>query len=141
AEDTWMNTISYGQTLDVAVGAKGRTNVGKTIGSDKGLALDIPKKDSSGVSVHPNPKVGSSGALHAFNNEATSRAAARAGRSLGVTDSQGRSNLPSVAMQEVSWTEARRRANKDPEYAKDRREAVARNVNTGQMAGQQKLPW
>lgn len=139
AEDTWMNTISYGQDLATSVGRHGRTNVAKTVGSDKGLALDIPKKDSSGTSVHPNPLVGSSGALHSFNNEATIRAARQAGRALGVTDSRGESNLPSVAMQEVSWTEARRVTGKDPEYAADRRAASARTLSGTQLRGQQSL--
>lgn len=139
AEDTWMNTISYGQDLATSIGRGGRTNVAKTVGSDKGLALDIPKKDSTGTSVHPSPLVGSSGALHSFNNEATIRAARQAGKALGVTDSQGRSNLPSVAMQEVSWTEARRVAGKDPEYAGDRRRSAASSISGAQLKGQQSL--
>lgn len=139
AEDTWMNTITYGQDLATSVGRGGRTNVAKTIGSDKGLALDIPKKDSSGVSVHPSGQVGPSAALHAYNNEATIRAARSAGKALGVTDSQGESNLPSVAMQEVSWTEARRVAGKDPDYPGDRRRSAASSISGAQLKGQQSL--
>lgn len=115
AEDTWMNTITYGQDIHTTLPGS-KTNVGKLIGSDKKLALDIPKRDANGVSVHPSGQVGSSAVLHAYNNEATVRAARRVGEATGVVDSAGRSTFPAVAMQEVSWTEARRAAGKDPEY-------------------------
>ena len=91
------------------------------------------------MSVHPSGQVGPSAALHAYNNEATIRAARSAGKALGVTDSQGESNLPSVAMQEVSWTEARRVAGKDPDYPGDRRRSAASSISGAQLKGQQSL--
>ena len=115
AEDTWMNAITYGQDLDTTLPGT-RTNVGKFLASDKGLALDVPKRDAAGTSVHPSGQVGSAAVLHAYNNEATVRAARRIGESTGVVDHRGRSVFPAVAVQEVAWTEARRRAGKDPAY-------------------------
>jgi hypothetical protein len=140
AEDTWMNTITYGQDLATSVGRGGRTNVAKTVGSDKGLALDIPKKDSTGVSVHPSRLVGPSGcAPQPTTTRPPSGLPGSAGKALGVTDSQGESNLPSVAMQEVSWTEARRVAGKDPDYPGDRRRSAASSISGAQLKGQQSL--
>lgn len=145
AEDTWMNAITYGQDLGTTLPGS-KTNVGKLVGSDKKLALDIPKKDSEGVSVHPAGPVGSSAVLHAYNNEATIRAARKVGEMTDTTDSQGRSNLPAVAMQEVSWTEARRVANKDPEYASEMRDRAKaarppgrKPTKPGKMTGQTEM--
>jgi hypothetical protein len=142
AEDTWMNSISLGQPFDRTVG---RTNVGKAIGSDKVIS-SIAGKTSRGVAAHPSGEVSKEALQHAWNNEATIRAAERVGLATGTVDSQGRSNLPAVAMQEVAWTEARRVAGKDPEYNREvkaqekaNRPAGRQPSKPGKITGQQEF--
>jgi hypothetical protein len=101
-----MNSLTFGQDYGTTVGS---TNVGKAAASDKKLSLDISVKHE-GTSAHPAGPVDSQALLHSWNNEATVRAARQIGEKTGVE------NFPSVAMQEISWTEARRQAGKDPEY-------------------------
>jgi hypothetical protein len=91
AEDTWMNSITHGQP-NVSVGEKGRTNVMKSAASNQSLGY------TSNTPLH-----------HAFNNRATGTAAQRLSRGHDFA-------MPSTAVQEVSWTQARREANKDPEF-------------------------
>jgi hypothetical protein len=113
AEDTWQNTQTFGQPNHQLPGTK--TNVAKHVASDKGLGLDIPKAAPVGpggksVSASPDARVGSSSLMHAYNNEATVRAAAKLSKGTGV-------ELPAVAAQEIGWTEIRRSHGKDPAYA------------------------
>lgn len=124
AEDTWMNALTMGQpmrrvTLPDSRTADDRTVVGKHVASDKVLGgMELPKTlyGSGQASFHPAASVTGTAGLHAFNNEATIRAAAQVGRRTGTVDTRGNSMLPSVAMQEVSWTEVRRASGKDPVY-------------------------
>lgn len=113
AEDTWMNSISQGQDLETSIN---RTNVGKTIGSLKpNLGVNRTyvkggKTFKANIPSQPGqPKVTSETLKHAWNNMATQMAAKSLSR-------KSVSQLPSVAVQEVSWTEARIRAGKDPEF-------------------------
>lgn len=144
AEDSWMHSITMGQDFATSVGRGGRTNLGKTIGSDK-MTMEIGKKDEQGVSAHPSGAVKPSTMVHAFNNDATIRAAERIGLATGSVDSSGNSNMPSVGMQEVAWTEARRVAGKDPEYTPRSRTAstsqgsAAQSISRAQIEGQQSL--
>lgn len=144
AEDTWMNTLTFGQSerrvaLPDAGSKDDRTVVGKHIASDKVLGLGLGKTASIGEanakggakrsSMHPSPDVKGMSGLHAFNNQATINAADRVGRATGLTNAHGESLLPSVAMQEVAWTEVRRRTGKDPAYqgqVRDRSKDAAR---------------
>lgn len=134
AEDSWMNSITMGQPLDVTV--NGRTNVGKTIGSED-IGMKFPKGRGA-ESIHPSGQVTPTTLLHAYNNEATIRAARSVGRETGLVNDRGDSMLPSVAMQEVAWTEARRVANKDPEYNRNRQAPPASPRNQ-QIPGQGSL--
>lgn len=110
AEDSWMNAISTGQRMEGTVPGT-RANVAKSMADDKSV-IQRPKGDA-----YPgDPRVSRNDLLHAWNNEATVRAAATVGRQTGLVNDQGQSMVPSVLMQEVSWTEARRVANKDPDY-------------------------
>lgn len=106
AEDTWMNTITMGQGMgDEPVREEGgRAVLGKLVASHKELGL-APK--ATGVM----PGISRESALHAFNNQATAEAARMVSQRAG-----GHFELPAVAMQETSWTEARIRTGKDPTY-------------------------
>lgn len=106
AEDTWMTALTVGQDVNTTVGS---TNVAKASASDKTLSLDIPVT-YGGEKAHPAGPVDSQALLHAWNNEATVRAARKVGEMTGVE------NFPAIAAQEVPWTEVRRQTDKDPEY-------------------------
>jgi len=111
AEDSWMQAVSTGQPLAKVQGARGRgLSPAKFAASTKGLAEPggAPKKSAAGVSVHPDPGVKGVTAIHALNNAATRRAAAAIPIRMGDTVT----HLPSVAAQELTWTEARRQAGK-----------------------------
>lgn len=132
AEDTWMNSISHGQKMATVPGT--RASVGKTVGSNQTVGYASGKTaeiDGRRVTAHPDPQVGGTALQHAFNNRAT-HVAAR-------SQSAGHDfQLPAVTMQEVPWTQARRDANKDPEFgARSRAEAkVAKADAPTEVAGQ-----
>jgi hypothetical protein len=151
AEDSWMHAITLGQEL--APNDRG-VSVGKTVASEK-IGTDVPNapwdqehggrennvatagNDANGKPISPSHRA------HIFNNESTVRAAGRIGRQYGLTDDDGRSLVPSVLMQEVAWTEARRVAEGDPQYNAHRRKqdkrdnaaakAAAKQVDDGQL--------
>jgi hypothetical protein len=130
AEDSWMHAITMGQEL--APNDRG-VSVGKTVASEK-IATEVPNAPwdqehggrennvaTAGRAADGKP-VSASHRAHIFNNESTVRAAGRIGRQYGLTDDEGRSLVPSVLMQEVAWTEARRVAEADPQYNAQKRE-------------------
>lgn len=126
AEDSWQNAFTHGQSLEAlqieaSDSNKEGTVPAKTIGSDKRF-LDINKTNvfrGKRTTAHPNAEVGPAALLHAYNNAATIRAAEMVGQATGFTDEHGESLVPSVLVQEVGWTEGRRRAGKDPSYKGD----------------------
>lgn len=101
AEDTWMNAISSRQELKPPAGT--RSSPAK-IHFSQTDEYGLRKRSSTGERAEVDPSVSGGALRHAFNNKATQMAARAAG-------------LPSVAMQEVAWTEARIQAGKDPLYA------------------------
>lgn len=108
AEDTWMNSISHGQKNMIIPGTS--TNVMKAAGTTLGYTTS---KTHEGEPVHPDPRVQSRAVQHAANNAATVKSASDIGKKYGADGA-----VPSVLMQEVSWTEARRKGGKDPEFNK-----------------------
>lgn len=129
AEDSWMNAISTGQRIEGTIPGT-KQNVAKAVADDDSV-IKRPKGDA-----YPGePRVGRMDVLHAWNNEATVRAAATMGRRTGLVNDQGQSMVPSVLMQEVAWTEARRVANKDPEYEAPK-EPKSKLDKDGQIPGQ-----
>lgn len=119
AEDTWMNAITTGQTGTIKRDGKGRgMAVGKRVVTDEGMPAHVGRltKTSMGLKGFEDADaVTTEGVLHAFNNEATRRAA----RSLGRVsfDQFGRDiPVPNVLVQEVSWSQERGNVGFDPEY-------------------------
>jgi hypothetical protein len=108
AEDTWMNSISTGQKNQMVDG--GRQNVMKVAGSHLSYTA---KKKFDGVSATPDPRISGNAVLHAANNGATIKAGADLAKKHGLDY-----HVPSVMMQEVPWTEARRAGGKDPAFNK-----------------------
>lgn len=111
-EDTWQNSVTFNQPK-VLAGEKSRTSVFKTGGSGDqypptGLKTERNDEGKQIGTAHPDPRFNDGAVLHAYNNEATQKAAAQQGRGSGVT-------LPPVAMQGVVWTEARRQSGKSRE--------------------------
>ena len=109
AEDTWMNSISHGQKNTIVPGTD--TNIMKTAGSLLGYT---GKKTHEGVSVDPDPRVGSSAVQHAVNNAATINAGTSLKKSLNLDYS-----VPSTLSQETAWIPARRAGNKDKTFNKE----------------------
>lgn len=107
AEDTWQNAISSGQQLEGINAGRHDISPAKFVGSDK--AMTTMGKTLEGVSAHPSGAIGAESLRHAWNNEATIRSARQLSRGTDV-------NVPNTVAQEVAWTEARRRAGKDPAY-------------------------
>jgi hypothetical protein len=108
AEDTWMNSISHGQKNEIVPGTD--TNIMKTAGSLLGYT---GKKTHEGVSVDPDPRIGSSAVQHAANNAATIKAGTKLQKSLKLDYS-----VPSTLVQEAAWIPARRAGNKDKAFNK-----------------------
>lgn len=132
AEDSWQNTMTFGQKNDV-VGDKGRTHVGKTVGSMQGMYPAVNKTavvEGKKVSAHPEARVGKAALHHAFNNRATQVAAENLSRGHEHA-------LPVVAVQEIPWTEVRRSAGKDPEFK--RQQAAEISEGHSEIPGQQAL--
>jgi len=112
AEDTWMNAVSSGQQMEGLSAGRHVVSPAKVVGSEKSI-VTVPKTGivkGEKVPIHPSPHVTGEGIRHAWNNDATIRAAEQLSK---ATDVQ----VPSVLAQETSWTEARRVAGKDEEYA------------------------
>jgi len=108
AEDTWMNSISHGQTNEVVPGTD--TNIMKTAGSLLGYT---GAKTHEGVSADPDPRVKASAVQHAANNAATIKAGKKIKKNLNLDYS-----VPSTLTQEAAWIPARRAGNKDKAFNK-----------------------
>ena len=115
AEDTWMNAQTYDQDWDKR-GSGGNSVIAKTAASEQGLSLGVNNKPYNGKGPNAFPGAGPRQLMAAYNNEATVQSARQIGDDLGVVDSEGRSIVPDVMAQEVSWTEKRRAVGKDDEY-------------------------
>lgn len=118
-EDTWMNAISTGQSLESIPGTK--TVPAKNVASDS-QTYSVPKtatvrgkKESTTLAGN---QVAGAAVLHAWNNAATNTAAER-------ISAKADTRLPATAVQEVSWTEAREVGGKDPQATKQAREVEA----------------
>lgn len=119
AEDTWMNAITSGQRLK-GVPVPGRnkpSSPAKVYGSETNLGYIGSKQSDAGefgdkkVSAHVGPQ-NAAAVQHAFNNKTTRKAGEQLTRKSGMEGA----GLPAVAVQEVSWTHARRLAGGDKEY-------------------------
>lgn len=147
AEDTWMNAMTFNQPN---VTPAKKTSVFKSGGSNYNYPA-IGKKAEVGGEVrsgHTDGRVGANALQHAFNNKATIDAAAKQSRR---TDPAGKAgyrpstagghtvhagvDLPSIAVQEVAWTQARRETGKDPEWNQSQSTAPL----SRQMRGQGRL--
>jgi hypothetical protein len=118
AEDTWMNAVSSGQQLELP-SAGSRTSPAKFVGSDKNMTSIRKTDEINGVrtTAHPDPAIGGEALRHAWNNAATVRAAQIITDEVQIEgDPNWDFHMPAVMAQETSWTEARRQANKDPQY-------------------------
>ena len=124
AEDSWMHSMTMNQP-QVNLG---KTSVFKTAGSMSGVyppsSLKTRTTKKGRESAHPNADVKGSALAHAFNNRATHMAAAQASEGTHLP-------LPGTAMQEVSWTQARREAEKDTEYNEQQREEAEHAKQVG----------
>jgi hypothetical protein len=108
AEDTWQQAISTGQRLE-SVDVPGRGGR---------AARQSPAKFSVGEGGQANQKflqspqgmqnVGASATMHAWQNQATQRAAAILSKRSGEV-------VPAIGVQAGGWTEARRKASKNIE--------------------------
>jgi hypothetical protein len=108
AEDTWQQAISTGQRLE-SIDVPGRGGR---------AARQSPAKFSVGEGGQANQKflqspagmvnVGASATMHAWQNQATQRAAAVLSRKSGEI-------VPAIGVQAGGWTEARRQAGKNIE--------------------------
>jgi hypothetical protein len=108
AEDTWMNSISHGQTNETVPGTP--TNVMKTAGTLLGYT---GSKTRNGALVDPDSRLDKKAIQHAVNNAATVKASEKLEKKYNTGFA-----VPSVMVQEVPWTQARREGNKDPEFNK-----------------------
>jgi hypothetical protein len=118
AEDTWMNAVSSGQQLELT-STGSRTSPAKFVGSDKNMTAIRKTDDIDGVrtTAHPDPAIGGEALRHAWNNAATVRAAQIITDEVRIEgDPNWDFHMPAIQAQEASWTEARRLANKDPQY-------------------------
>ena len=126
AEDTWMHSMTMGQPYET----EGRMSVGKEAGSNKALVKLGKTGEVRGqrVSASADPRVGDAALMHAYNNLATRVAAEHVS---GPT-----SEMPSVALQETTWTEARIQASKDPAFKREQKATAAAQPAGGELAGQ-----
>ena len=137
AEDTWMHSISTGQTpKNVRAAGQGGsgTSVAKMAASDPSLAseksMTKTSKTGSGAKVfisgdpEKGGKIANAALNHSINNYST-RLAAR------------QEKTPAMMMQEVPWTEQRIQAEKDPDYAREMR---AKSPPVAPKAGIPKQP-
>lgn len=142
-EDSWQHAISTGQKLQSeARGATGRTySPAKIAASDPNIAepqktFKKASQGKEGPKVTPDPRLTGSGVVHAWNTEATQRAANKMPIQMGHETAE----FPSMAVQEIGWTEARIQADKDPEYnARQRARQAERHGSPQQFKGQQSL--
>jgi hypothetical protein len=113
-----MNAISSGQQLE-RPSAGSRTSPAKFAGSDKVMTTIRKTDDVNGTrtTAHSDPAIGGEALRHAWNNQATVHAAQTITDEVRVEgDPNWDFHMPSIMAQETSWTEARRLADKDPQY-------------------------
>ena len=126
AEDTWMQGISTGQRLSYTGKTGKKRSPAKRL-VDKSAPLDPAKLTLGplGVTEKDIGTVGNiheSDVVHAIQNMATRRAAAKMGP---VSFDQFGEDIamPAVMAQEVTWTEGRRQAGADSEFNLEQAEA------------------
>jgi hypothetical protein len=128
-EDTWQQAFTTGQPLTTV----DRANVAKTVGP----LASVETTGGRGNRIHPDSRVGVVALQHAYNNEATIRAAKRVSgqHDLGY-------KIPAVAVQEVAWTQGRIEAGKDPEHSQALAASAkeSKRTNTNLNATQFSLP-
>ena len=118
-EDTWMNAISSGQQLETLPGSK--TSPAKNVSSDSQTYSVNKAVEIDGEKVADTaPGVQGAAMLHAWNNARTTGAAK-------ALSKESPTQIPSTAVQEVSWIRARQEAGKDAAHAAAQR-AQQRNA-------------
>lgn len=120
AEDTWMQAISSGQKL-VAKYPGGRTMSPAKRAVDKGASGDMSQFSKRGAGIANDKDKPGTAYVHAFNNKATRQAAAEVGP-ISFNQHGEAINVPSVMMQEVAWTQARRDAGGDAPFNAQQRQ-------------------
>jgi hypothetical protein len=158
-EDTWMQSVSTGQTpKNIGGGGRG-VSVAKTVGSESRLAgaEAMTKTTPSGGKIDVDPLIGGYAVTHALNNFATRQASQRVPIRMGAEYPKGKepkvetyrgeggeerkrlvggeaqlvtTNMPVRALHPIVWSEMRRQADKDPEYRKAQ-ESTARRAEVG----------
>lgn len=119
AEDTWMQAITSGQALSAVNPETGRVYSPAKRAVDKGSSGEMSQFSKRKAGLPNDTSITSQGAVHAFNNLATRQAA----RGMGpVSFDQFGNNIyvPSVMMQEVAWTQARRDAGGDAPFNQEK---------------------
>lgn len=120
AEDTWMRSISANQPNEFEKIPESSESKPMKVGKFVGSSPQFQRLSAAGVFPTPEgqPNPNADTIIHALNNEATVQAAEqitdrarRAGRNVGA-------GVPSMGVQETTWSEYRVEADKDPEYAK-----------------------
>jgi len=116
AEDTWMQGLSSGQKLQATMDGKSFSPAKRAVDKGGPGEMNVLKK-----AANLPTEIDSVSAVHAFNNKATRKAAAET--DTGTFNQHGEEiNVPSVMMQEVAWTQARREAGGDAPFNKQQRE-------------------
>lgn len=118
-EDSWMNAVSYDQPAPIKKAAGDITLGAKTGKTKRGRALSVGKG---------NPDINPTAIQHAVNVEATSRAAEDVQKTLGVDYT-----VPSMMIQEGTWSETRREAGGDPAYNAIKRSQKSPKTKTVQQ--------
>jgi hypothetical protein len=123
AEDTWMQAISSGQALSAKQNGRNFSPAKRAV--DKGGPGDMASFQKRNTDLPKVAEITSVGAVHAFNNKATRMAASDVGP-VSFDQFGQHIQVPSVMMQEVAWTQARREAGGDaPFNASQRQKAKA----------------
>ena len=122
AEDTWMQAITSGQDLSAVNPDTGRKFSPAKRAVDKGAPGEMAQFLKREAGIRDDPNVTKQGVVHAFNNKATRDAAANVGP-ISFNQFGEHIQIPSVMMQEVAWTQARREAGGDAPFNKQQREA------------------
>lgn len=115
AEDTWMQAITSGQELAMRNPETGRILSPAKRAVDKGAPGSMDQFSKVNAGLPRDASITKQGAVHAFNNKAT-REAARGMGSVSFNQHGEEIYIPSVMMQEVSWTQTRRDAGGDADF-------------------------